>query len=60
LLATTFAVMLGLSWLVHRYAERPVARWVGIALNAGLGRVHKLRPAVVERRSRSHGWAWTS
>ncbi|GAA0483622.1 acyltransferase [Paractinoplanes deccanensis] len=42
LIAGTIAAMLGLAWMVHRCAERPVAAWLGRRLaGAGLSR----RPA---------------
>jgi peptidoglycan/LPS O-acetylase OafA/YrhL len=43
LLVGVFGVMLTLSWLVHRYAERPLAARARRVLMAGRDRWHRLR-----------------
>jgi len=53
LLMGVFAFTLVLSWLVQRYAERPLARRVRTALMAGLIRCRELRRGIIgPKRSR--------
>ena len=64
LIAAALTVVTGLAWLVHRYLERPLARWLRTALTRGIGETtaHELSrdgapspgPSPADRRPPAH------